>query len=215
MKITPITFSDKHKVVLWTPQRTGSTHATFIFTHFDFMTIFYSEETAEFGKKSDINSIRHHHSCRLFDFHQNYDVIMTTRNPYSKFISAFFYYSDMHNRGTSINDFRKFFVKETDNPSVFHHSYQGYETIPKYFLRIENLYEDYQKILFIKNSKLNECGLLKDLCEKKLNKNYNIDNKKLSTKDFFTMDMIDYFYTTFRNAFDIDGYDKDSYKEFI
>jgi hypothetical protein len=201
-------------MVLWTPQKTGSMHATFIFTHFDFMTGFYQEETLESKNKLDTRRIQHHHHCRLLDIHKNYDVIMTTRNPYSRFLSAFFYYTIIYDKEITPQDFRKFFADEMEKPKIFRHSYQGYDTIPKYFLRIENLYQDYLKIPFVRDSKLNECGILQDLCKKELNKNHNRAKEITSTKDFFTMDMIDYFYDNFRNAFDIDGYEKDSYKQF-
>jgi hypothetical protein len=44
----------------------------------------------------------------------------------------------------------------------------------------------------------------------KINKSKN----SAVTSDFYTMDMIDYLYDNYRNLFDIDGYEKDSYKEF-
>ena len=97
-----------------------------------------------------------------------------------------------------------------DKPSILHDAYYGYSKIPRYFLKMENLYEDYLKIPFVRESKLNQCGLLYDLCNMKINRSKNY----VSTTDFFTMDMVDYLYDNFRNLFDIDGYEKNSYKDY-
>ena len=97
-----------------------------------------------------------------------------------------------------------------DKPTILHDAYYGYSKIPKYFLRTENLYKDYLKIPFVSESKLNHSGLLYELCNMKINKSIN----SVPTTDFYTMDMIDYLYDNYRNLFDIDGYEKDSYKQY-
>jgi hypothetical protein len=205
-----LTYSDIHKSILWTPQKTGSSHATFIFTHFDFVTEFFSKKTLNLMKVKPSGLITHHHNCVIINSLIDYDVICTTRNPYARLISGFFYLTNIENTEFSVGNFRKFFANQMDKPTILHDGFYGYQKIPKYFLRTENLYNDYLKIPFVRDSKLNECGLLYDLCNKQINKNRDT----VSTKDFYTMDMIDYLYDNFRNLFDIDGYEKDSYKQF-
>jgi hypothetical protein len=210
MNYYALTYSDVNKSILWTPPKTGSSHATFIFNHFDFITEFYDKETSEILKEKRTNIITHHHNCVTTNQFSGYDVICTTRNPYARLLSGFFYLTSIEKTELNVQNFRKFFAKEVTEPKILHDAFYGYSKIPKYFLRTENLYEDYIKIPFVRESKLNQCGLLFDLCNKKL----NVGRHSVPTKDFFTMDMIDYLYDNFRNLFDIDGYEKDSYKHF-
>jgi hypothetical protein len=181
-----------------------------MFTHFNFITEFFDKETFELVKVKPSNMIVHHHNCVITDQFINYDVICTTRNPYSRLLSGFFYIADAQKTELTVQNFRKFFAKQMDNPSILHDAYYGYSKIPKYFLRMENLYDDYLKIPFVHESNINQWGLLRDLCDMKINKNKN----SVVTSGFFTMDMIDYLYDNYRNLFDIDGYEKDSYKQF-
>jgi len=209
MGYNSITYSDIHKSILWTPPKTGSSHAAFMFTHFEFSTKFFNKETFELVNSRPTAMIGHHHNCIITDQLKDYDVICTTRNPYSRLLSGFFYMTITQTELT-VQNFRKFFAKQMDKPTILHDAYYGYSKIPKYFLRTENLYEDYLKIPFVSESKLNQCGLLYDLCNMKINKSINY----VPTKDFYTMDMIDYLYDNYRNLFDIDGYEKDSYKQY-
>jgi hypothetical protein len=210
MNYNVITYSDEYKSILWTPQKTGSSHATFIFTHFDFVTEFFGKENSKLLKSKPSNLITHHHNCTITDELSDYDVICTSRNPYARLISGFFYLTNIEHKEFSVENFREFFSNQITKPTILYDGFYGYQKIPKYFLRTETLYEDYQKIPFVRDSKLNQCGLLYDLCNKKINKNRD----SAPTKDFFTMDMINYLYDNFRNVFDIDGYEKDCYKEF-
>jgi hypothetical protein len=210
MAYNAITYSDIHKSILWTPPKTGSSHAAFMFTHFDFMTKFFDKETFELLKLKSQTTIVHHHNCVILNQFSDYDVICTTRNPYARLLSGFFYLTNDEQSELTAQNFRKFFAKQMDKPSILFDAYYGYAKIPKYFLRIENLYEDYLKIPFVRESKLNQQRLLQDLCNMKINKSIN----SVPTTDFYTMDMIDYLYDNYRNLFDIDGYEKDSYKQY-
>ena len=210
MSYNLITYSDSRKSILWTPMKTGSSHATFMFTHFDFTTKCFDKETFELVNSKPPTKIVHHHNCFITEQLMDYDVICTTRNPYARILSAFFYVNNMRQEELTVQNFRKFFAKEMDKPTMLHESYFGYPKIPKYFLRMENLYEDYLKLPFVFESNIFQWGLLQDLCNLKINKG----KKSIPTSEFFTIDMIDYFYDNFRNLFDINGYEKDSYKQF-
>ena len=210
MSYNAITYSEIHKSILWTPPKTGSSHAAFMFTHFDFITEFFDIKNFELIKVKNSTMVTHHHNCIIIDKVKDYDVICTTRNPYARLLSGFFYIAGSQQIDLTVQNFRKFFAEQMDKPSILHDAYYGYQKIPKYFLRTENLYEDYLKIPFVRESSLYHYGLLQDLCNMKINKNRD----SAPTKDFFTMDMIDYLYDNYRNLFDIDGYEKDSYKEY-
>lgn len=181
-----------------------------MFTHFDFTTKCFDKETFELVNSKPPTKIVHHHNCFITEQLMDYDVICTTRNPYARILSAFFYVNNMRQEELTVQNFRKFFAKEMDKPTMLHESYFGYPKIPKYFLRMENLYEDYLKLPFVFESNIFQWGLLQDLCNLKINKG----KKSIPTSEFFTIDMIDYFYDNFRNLFDINGYEKDSYKQF-
>jgi hypothetical protein len=86
--------------------------------------------------------IGHHHNCIITDELKDYDVICTTRNPYSRLLSGFFYIT-LTQTELTVQNFRKFFAKEMNEPVMLYEAYFGYPKIPKYFLRMENLYEDY------------------------------------------------------------------------
>lgn len=71
---------------------------------------------------------------------------------------------------------------------------------PTYIIKKENLYGDLLKIPFISESNLNQCGILKEMCNKKINSSFEIkyrdefldnQNKNL-IYDFFEKDF-DYF----------------------
>ena len=42
-KTYSITYSEKEKMVLFLPDKTGTKHASFLFNHFDFSTDFFNE----------------------------------------------------------------------------------------------------------------------------------------------------------------------------
>jgi hypothetical protein len=83
------------------------------------------------------------------------------------------------------------------------------ERLPDYFIRQENLYDDYVKIPFVRDSKLNECGILKELCDRKINKGPN----KKPIKDYYNQETADIIYLNYKEYFDLCGYDKDSWKD--
>jgi hypothetical protein len=82
---------------------------------------------------------------------------------------------------------------------------------PDYPLRQENLYGDYLKIPFIRDSKLNQSGVLEELCQKKLNKG----RYTKPVKDYYNQETANIVYTNYKEYFDLFGYDKDSWKTLI
>ena len=77
-----ITYSDKEKMILLLPMKTGTTHAAFIFNHFDFTTDGFDLKTEQVVYKYD--SVIHHHCMIIPRRYKDYSIICTARNPYSR-----------------------------------------------------------------------------------------------------------------------------------
>lgn len=196
--------SEKHNCFLWLPVKTASTHAAHVLTHFDFSHVRCDYYRRIIQSKED--ELHHHHGLFLFDGHEKYKLIATVRNPYSRTVSTYEYMGREISKETTqsfevfVDDFRKrpvepMFEKRT----------------PDYPLRQENLYGDYLKIPFIRDSKLNQSGLLEELCQKKLNKG----RYTKSVKDYYNEETANIVYTNYKEYFDLFGYDKDSWKTLI
>lgn len=194
---TLISLSLKNNCFLWLPPKTGTSHATFIFKHFDFSTY-----TLEDGKIIDKSELRHHHNISLFPEHEKHKIICTARNPFDRYISYYKFQKKHEKNDISVDNFRKYFhemVKENDLKNFF--SLTNLR-VPDYFLRLENLWSDYNKIPFIRNSKLNQSGILYELCQKKLNPSFETE---LNSK-FYTNEMIDFMLNEGKKYFELLGY---------
>ena len=78
------------------------------------------------------------------------------------------------------------------------------ERVPDYILRSENLYQDYLKIPFIVDSKLNKCGILEDICNRKINKG----SGTLDIENYLTSSVKEKIYKMFQSHFELFGYQK-------
>ena len=204
-----ITYSEKEKMILFLPPKTGTVHATFIFNHYDFTTDTYDNETEEVCYRH--HGVLHNHSMTIPQKYKSYSLICTARNPYSRLVSA--YNSAKKTAILSdkpLEDFKNYFSKNFDNGFPYILDEFSNQAIPNYFLRVESLYHDYIQIPFIKNSKLNKSGLLYELCNKKIHATY--DNSAV-LDEYYTEDMADFVYTRFKFYFDLLGYKKDSWKQ--
>lgn len=203
-----ITYSEKEKMVLFLPAKTGTIHASFLFNHFDFTTDLFNHNEEIIYRN---NFVVHHHDMKIFKKFEIYSIICTARNPYSRLISEYYHSKKTTEfEGRPMDDFKRFFSKTVSEKEYFYKNVFFLEKIPTYFLRVENLYHDYIQIPFIQNSKLNKSGLLYELCNKKLH--ISSENTK-SMEEYYTQDMADYLYTNFKSYFDLLGYDKDSWKD--
>jgi hypothetical protein len=90
-----------------------------------------------------------------------------------------------------------------------HHKPKFEQRVPDYFIRQEHLFEDYSKIPFIQNSDFYKSGLLKELCETKINHNKNT----YDFRDYYDEMTADLVYYNFSKYFDLLGYDKNSWKK--
>ena len=213
--IQNITYSEKEKMILLLPMKTGTIHATFIFQHFDFITEHYELKTNKVLDKLD--SVIHHHCMNIPQRYEDYSIICTARNTYSRLVSAY----NNSRIITEINkpsdeNFKNHFLKkkidtgyQSDNGFPYGRDSFLYNETPKYFLRVESLYHDYIQIPFIRNSKLNKSGVLYELCNRKI---HTTPTKRKPLKEYYTQDMADFVYDKFKSYFDLLGYDKDSWK---
>ena len=192
-------YSRTNKAFVWLPAKTGTHLAVKVLKNFGFNFHVVDE-------RGGINLFRtkrvHHHPKPVFRNSEYYRMITTVRNPYSTFFA--FYQQKLEE--PTIDNFREYVERIIQGGG----SWWDYEIdrIPDYPIRIENLFEDYSNLPFIKNSTYKESGkLLKDI-ESQPNRN----PRKMDWKLFYNKSIADtiYYYTC--RYFEIFGYDKDSWK---
>lgn len=202
-----LTLSLTHKAFLWLPPKTASNTVSWILGHFDFNSYFwYNNNFVEVRKDST-------HFSHEFNYppnHEELSFICTFRNPYERIFSLFKMISNVTMKFPiedftypSKDKFKDFFEKHIKNenfdrrikPPKFH------LRKPDYLIRTETFYEDLLAIPFIRNSKLYECGILQEMCEKKINQSYtsNFD-------DFMDEEMKDWIYTNYKDEFELGNY---------
>lgn len=193
------TISEDYNTFLWLPARTASTTLSWIFTHFNFYTGRFEDE--KFVREDNV--IHHFGHVLLYPpNHRNMTFLYSTRHPYDRALSFYnaFGINRPDNQGFKWY-FENFLMKEY---SLYFQSLKIREDrIPDYFIRAEKMYEDLLKIPFIKNSKLHKCGLLEDMCKRKLN-----SSDPNESENFLTPEIKDTIYKTFKKQFDLFGYSK-------
>jgi len=203
IKRVSLNISEVHKCFLWLPAKTSTTHATHVLNHFDFYSIDCDYTKQIVYQKRDY--ISHNHVQELFLGHERYDLISTTRNPYSRVVSMFEYFRPQDKEGKKFETFEEFVYQYKKLPVKPYFT----QRVPDYFIRQENLYEDYIKIPFVRDSKLNTCGILEELCGRKMNES----SPKLKTyKEYYNQELADIIYLNYKEYFDHLNYDKDSWK---
>jgi hypothetical protein len=196
-----LNISEEHKTFLWLWAKTGTSHLKQNMKYFGFN--FYMFDG---GKRSFLSKgITQQHTCQLFEGHHDYKMLATARNPYSRYVS--FYIMAKKDEAT-IENFDDFLETQ-----IFHHTnfdcVTFHDRIPDYFVRVENLFEDYSKIPFVVKSDYYKSGLLEEFCNKKINKSkFEVD-----WKDYYNQSMADLVFYNTQNYFEILGYDKNSWKK--
>lgn len=195
------TISEDYNSFLWLPAKTASTTIGWIFTHFNFYTGRF--ENDKFLKE---DNVIHHfgHILLLPPNNHNMIFICSTRHPYDRALSFYKSFGVQRTEGISSKEgfewyFENFLMEEH---SLFLQSVKSTEgRMPDYFIRAENMYEDLIDIPFVKNSKLNKCEILKDMCDRKLN---NSEPRELET--YLTPKIKEKIYTRFKKHFELLGY---------
>lgn len=193
-----INISETNKSFLWTPPKTGSMHANIIFSLFSFE---YRECNYDRTEISVLDEFpKHTHLLDIFEGHENYTLICTARNPLTMILSSYLY-SPLRGSKT-VDGFREFFFEEKSKSNTKLNSMRGFKRVPDFFLRVENLYEDYKKLPFLENNPFITCGVLEEICNKKI----NINKNHLNITDCYTKDMIDYVYEINKEYFNLLNY---------
>lgn len=191
-----INLSEKNKVILWMPQSTASRLATLIFNNFDFCSYNIRKGGVLLG-----NTIEHNHYIGLPINHKDYKLIMTCRNPYTQVTAGFDGVDSQEKLVRSL---------EEKYQSVYHMNFINhlkYKT-PDYFLRVENLLDDYLKIPFIRESEFYKSGEMLKLMSDNPFKNKIYRNRPVIDKK-----LADLIYYNNSYYFELLGYDKDSWKQ--
>jgi hypothetical protein len=190
---------EKEKFLVWLPEKTASTHAFEVLKNYDICRFQFTNN--QLIRIDGSNS--YDHTCDLFDGHENYSIISTARNPYSKFVS-FYKFMGADNRDIEFYDYvHELIINKPSKLTIYN------KRVPDYFIRQEHVFEDYLKIPFIKNSDFYKSGQLKDLCDKKINHNKN----SYDYREYYNQDIADLVYYNFSKYFDLLGYDKNSWKK--
>ena len=178
------------------PATCGTTHAVNIFKNFDKDSIFI-----------------HSHKIDLFDGHWSYDLISLQRNPYSRYVSIFNSLVG-HDKSLGLNkvrnNFNVFLNSTFQNSDTLKYILKYHERNPDYFIRLEQLFEDYSKIPFIKKTNFYKSGQLELECSIPKNKN---NTNGFTWKELYTPQTADLVYYNTSLIFDLCDYDKNSWKK--
>lgn len=194
------------------PPKTGSTRASEIFQKLGFISK-HTQSGQEF------TPMKHNHDIELFEGSEKYKLISLSRNPYSKMVSyfkmsfSFYLESNQDDKEKFLNFLSQYFYILDKNSShyVWVRKYKNYWDIriPDYYIRMENMFEDYLKIPFVKESEIYKTGELEKMCNIKVNE--NLKNTKF-WKEYYCDESADMVYYNFSKYFEKLGYDKNSYK---
>ena len=196
------TISEKHNCFIWLLPRTGSNHMVSILKHYDFKHyVHYDNKKELYDDKLEAN-----HYSKLFSGHENYYFISSIRNPYSIEVSSF-------RMNKLVGDYKEKFKRFIDGRYFTRFGEKkpiiNFTRVPDFFIRMENLYEDYGKIPFIINSEYYQSGELKKQVEIKINNNI-FDN--IDWREFYDDECAEIVYSNNKEIFNLNHYDKDSYK---
>lgn len=191
-----LNISEKHKVIVWTPRSTASRLASKIFENFEFCS--YDVHNGGVLLKK---SFEHNHFIGLPKNHLDYKLIMTCRNPYTRLTAGFDGDNAQKNLEKSL---------ETDFQGHLHYSFISHLKYrkPDFFIRVENLLEDYLKIPFIRESQFYQSGEMEKLINNNPFKNTVYHNRPVVDKR-----LADLIYYNNVYYFDLLGYDKNSWQK--
>jgi len=188
--------SEKYKSIVWLPERTGSGTSAKMLTNYDFKC----------GGFPLINNRKweYTHYCGIYETFQDYTLISTARNPYSRVLSIYLSLTGFPSqyKGETKETFKEYlnWVKTQDEYDLT----KAYITNPRvrikpnYLLRLENLVEDYLKLPFILDV-FNATEI-----SEKLNYNGQISN----WEPFYDESMKGIVYDLCAHHFEIWGYEK-------
>jgi len=189
-----INYSDKHRIVWATPQRTATRSCIEIQKYFEFDV---------FGQ----------HDLQIPKDKKDFFFIFNTRNPYNRMISIYYLFCDNFNLipNNFDNWIREKIIEEIKYPN-HHSSFQVFlktriSKTPNLFVRIESLYSDILKIPIL-SDKSNE--IFDILNNNILRNNYS---SGYDYREYYDQDLADYVYSHLEEDFVYFNYNKDSWKD--
>lgn len=204
------TIAPQHNSFLWFPPKSSSTLLSWIFTYFDFRPYCINPLTNELEFDPPIQT----HFGHVFNYPPQYEkmnFIVSLRNPYERIFSFFkmtkySYWSIMKNQPVpTFEDFERFFYQDFLGNEIQKERIVPIfdKKLPDHVIRKENILEDLLKIDFVRNSKINQLGILEDMCSRVINNSPN-----LPIENYLTDEIKEKIYETFRIEFEIGGYKK-------
>ena len=203
MKIETYTISEKHKTFVWLPPKCATNFISWVLGYFEFSSVALDTETNQIHKIRPNLSTHFGHSTILPPNHEELLFICAIRHPYHRILSMY----QSHAENPSVENFKKFIderiVKNYHVP-MFKFSSFLKDRSPDYLIRTENLCEDILKIPFIRDSDLNSSGVLKNFCDRKINKSYH----QLNHEEYLTTDIKEIIHNLSSDHFDLFGYER-------
>lgn len=201
MKYQNYIYSKTLDYYLILPMKTGTVTASWIFAYFDFFT--YSRK---FDENNDFVELPNPALTMVHSFYlppevNNPKIVMTTRNPYDRFLSKFIF-SWLKSEPPSVSDFDSYVIKSIENDSPIFNYPDNIN--PTYVIHLENAYEDYMKIPFVADSNISKSGILKEVLGKKMNES----RFKLNKDEFLNQKNKELIYSYMKNQFESFGYEK-------
>jgi len=195
--------SESTKSFLWLPHKTGTNNAVSILKNFGFKT--YIQQNGNlflYNTECEVKDLTGNHIMIYFEGHEKYDFICTARNPFSRLLSLYkFNHKDQSE--WSPEHFQNYFNIISKRFRVTKFLWPFERRVPDYFIRLENLYDDYLKLPFIKNSEIHITGELKELCSKKINFTSEIKNPE----EYFNDEIKNLIWLEGKKYFDLLGYE--------
>lgn len=152
--------------------------------------------------------------------HKDYVFISNFRNPYSRFVSAFYYMCQKER--TTIKKFQEFVENKIwqDKNSEFEQMFrlnlseifEQKNIVPQYLVRVENLHEDIMTLWFVKD---NISDQLLNRIDNYINQNnfyHQYYPQRASWQEHYDQHTADMIYEFYKKNFELGGYEKDSWK---
>jgi hypothetical protein len=218
--------SHKHKTIWWAPERTGTKITREIFLDYDFLVI-----DPKVNKEVSLKDGYTSHLNRIPDEFSNYNVVCNIRNPYDRIFAIFLLTQfnntviekSMHqkikekfnkwvlesflNKKTSV-ELSKFNQTKNINYNFFSKwLFEG--RIPDYFVRMENLSEDLEKLEFIKTNPLWNLEKITQIVEN----NKFISNRPFKFDEYYDFESAKRIYFYFKRVFNLIPYDPFSFTQ--
>jgi hypothetical protein len=218
--------SHKHKTIWWAPERCGTKATAHIFKHFDFDFIL------NYPKSTLKNSYQSHQIILPPKKFNDYQVVSSIRNPYDRILGIYLKFVnvgvssvyDKYNHAQTVFTFSNFIdelfkikkpIPKLNNdislrqPVIENYisKYNFDTTIPKNYIRIENIVEDMGKIDFISESPLWSSGYIKNY----LTKNEHITTRPFKFNSVYTFKTAQKVYEYHKQFFLTLGYDPFSF----